>query len=131
MITTGLLYGLVEHYTYATRPVDPDFHSNYSSSHFNCQLRNETLRAIDLASSDYCKNLLQDTSCKINSITNFFPKSLPRLCPIQKGHFGDVIGCLSTDANQTYHGNNSQIFDIDIMCIDHCLKLSLSFAGKD
>ncbi|CAF3556624.1 unnamed protein product [Rotaria socialis] len=129
MITTGLLYGLVEHYTYATHPVDPDFHSNYSSSHFNCQLRNETVRAIDLASSDYCKNLLQDTSCKINSITNFFPKSLPRLCPIQKGHFGDVVGCLSTDANPAYHGNNSEIFDIDIMCIDHCLKLSLSFAG--
>ncbi|CAF3676174.1 unnamed protein product [Rotaria sordida] len=130
MITTGLLYGLVEHYTFTTHFISSSFYSNSTSFNLQCKLSNETIRAINLASNDYCKNLLKNISCKIDSISNFFPKSLPRFCPIQKGNFGDVIGCALNDENSTHHINKSQIFDSDIMCIDYCLKHSVSFAGK-
>ncbi|CAF0959935.1 unnamed protein product [Rotaria sordida] len=128
MITTGLLYGLVEHYTFTTHFISSSFYSNSTSFNLQCKLSNETIRAINLASNDYCKNLLKNISCKIDSISNFFPKSLPRFCPIQKGNFGDVIGCALNDENSTHHINKSQIFDSDIMCIDYCLKHSVSFA---
>jgi len=82
MITTGLLYGLVEHYTLTTNHINSSlFYSN--SLNLNCPLKNETIRAINLAPSDYCKKKLENISCQIDSIPNFFPKSLPRFCPIQ------------------------------------------------
>jgi hypothetical protein len=82
MFTTGLLYALVEHYTLTTNPINSLVFDS-PSFNFNCQLTNETIRAIDLAPSDYCKNKLQNISCQIDSIANFFPQSLPRFCPIQ------------------------------------------------
>jgi hypothetical protein len=88
MITTGLLYAFVEHYTLTTNYIHSSLissttTSSSSSLQFICQLKNETIRAINLASSDICKNILGNISCQINSQTNFFPPSLPRFCPIQ------------------------------------------------
>lgn len=82
MLTTGLLYALIEHYTLTTNHIDSSLDSS-TIIQFNCQLNNDTKRAINLAPSDYCKKKLENISCSINSITNFFPKSLPRFCPIQ------------------------------------------------
>jgi len=82
MITTGLLYALIDHYTLTTNNIDSLLYSS-TSLYLNCQLKNETIRAIDLAPSDYCKKKLETISCEIDSIPSFFPKSLPRLCPIQ------------------------------------------------
>jgi hypothetical protein len=82
MITTGLLYTLIEHYALTTNHINSSlFHS--TSLYLTCQLKNETIRAINLAPNDYCKTKLKNISCQIDSITNFFPKSLPRFCPIQ------------------------------------------------
>ncbi len=51
---------------------------------------------------------------------------------ILEGHFGDIIGCRTNNNDNLTHriNNNSQTFENDIMCIDYCLKLSVSFAGK-
>jgi hypothetical protein len=84
MITTGLLYVLVEQYTLTTTTTTTTTQSSIISSQTsNCQLRNDTIRAMNLAPSDYCKQKLENISCQIDSIENFFPKSLPRFCPIQ------------------------------------------------
>jgi hypothetical protein len=82
MITTGLLYTLIEHYALTTNHINSSLFRS-TSLYLNCQLKNETIRAINLASSDYCKIKLKNISCQIDSISNFFPKSLPRFCPIQ------------------------------------------------
>ena len=88
-ITTGLLYAIVEHSTNSAS--DPQSSTiatkideqRKEQSTENCQLTNETIRAIQLAPNDQCKTLLKDISCQINSSSHFFPQSLPRLCPIQ------------------------------------------------
>lgn len=82
MITTGLLYALIDHYTLTTNHINSLVFSSISTQ-FNCQLNNDTIRAVNLASNDYCKNKLENISCYIDSIRNFFPKSLPRFCPVQ------------------------------------------------
>lgn len=43
-----------------------------------------------------------------------------------EGNFGDIIGCLSNN-NSTHV---FQTYDTDPLCIDYCLKQSVSFAGK-
>ncbi len=82
MITTSFLYALVEYYTLPINQTHTSLISS-SSDQFICQLKNETIRAINLAPSDTCKIILKNISCLIDSQANFFPQSLPRFCPIQ------------------------------------------------
>jgi len=96
----------------------------------NCQLTNETIRSIELAPTEQCKRELKEISCRIYSQSQFFPKSLPRLCPIQKGNFGDILGCFSLN-NTDGTTNQSEIFSQSTSCIDYCLKQSVAFAQFD
>ncbi|CAF3656877.1 unnamed protein product [Adineta steineri] len=135
MLTTILLYTRVEYYTLTTNYINSSSLSSKitydiqsTSINFICELKNDTIRAINQAPSDYCKEKIKNISCQIDSTPNFFPTSLPRFCPIRKGNFGDIIGCISNDDNSTYATNKLQVFNTDIMCIDHCLKLSVPFA---
>lgn len=146
VITTSLLYAVIEHYTIKDSFI-PSSSSSISSFELTCQLNNDTSRAIDLASTDSCKERLKEISCEINSKKDFFPRTLPRLCPIQSrieskrnllsnfltldGHFGDMISCRTSHDSTTHSTNNLLNFDSHILCIDHCLKLSVSFAGKE
>jgi hypothetical protein len=82
MITTSLLYALVEYYTLPINQIHTSLISS-TPDQFICQVKNETIRAINLAPSDTCKIILENISCLIDSQTNFFPQSLPRFCPIQ------------------------------------------------
>lgn len=116
MISTSLLYILVEQYPLS---------SNIISTSRVCQLKNETIRAINLSTSDFCKEQLQTIACEIESNEYFFPKSLPRYCPI-KSQFGEIIGCLINYENSSSSHLNT--FAVDIDCVDFCLKLSRPFA---
>lgn len=74
MISTSLLYAIVEQYPLTTNP---------TSASRICQLKNETIRAMNMSTSDFCKEKLQAFACDIELSENFFPKSLPRYCPIK------------------------------------------------
>lgn len=78
MITTSCLYAFIEH----DNMKDP-FISSSTSLQVTCQLKNETLRAIHLASTNSCKEFLKEIACEIDSKKDFFPLTLPRFCPMQ------------------------------------------------
>ena len=141
LITTSLLYAVMEHQT-----TENHFTTLRTVSQVSCQLKNETIRAINLASTDSCKEILRTTACEMDVNEDFFPRSLPRFCPLQskdiqanfiaicfvlEGHFGDIAGCRTNDDITVHSTNNLLNFDSKLTCIDHCLKLSVSFAGKN
>lgn len=77
-ISTLFLYVLIERsgdYQTSTESL--------SSLRTFCELNNETQRAIDRASSNFCKEKLKEVSCEILANDTFFPRSLPRFCEVK------------------------------------------------
>lgn len=141
LITTCLLYAVIEHPN-----TENLFTTLRTVSPISCQLNNETIRAIHLASTDLCKDRLRTIACEIDANKDFFPRVLPRFCPLQsmeikdkhlefrfvlEGHLGDIAGCRTNDDIAVNSTTNLLNFNNNLTCIDHCLKLSVSFAGKN
>ena len=92
-ITTGLLYTWIERTTSNSTDLQSSTIKSIESFMLNCQLTNETIRSIELAPTDQCKRELKEISCRIYSQSQFFPKSLPRLCPIQSKNSFKFLLC--------------------------------------
>lgn len=91
----------------------------------------EAISAIYRAHSRYCKELIANTTCAIQSGT-FYPSELPNYCPHEPYQPNKPLGCFKDDKKfRTLSGyyTNFKAANTPTKCIQLCLQSGFVYAG--
>lgn len=114
--------------------VAPDTNLKLSNLKFKpvCDIvAKEAISAIYRAHTRYCKELIANTTCAIQSGT-FYPAELPNYCPHEPYHANKALGCYKDDKKfRTLSGYyiNFKATNTPAKCIQLCLQSGFVYAG--